>query len=67
MVQVSRTWCAWCWCERFPDVPFPAQESSTICPRHAAHVLAQHRALKARRGVSQQSASPSQAGRDRSV
>jgi hypothetical protein len=39
-------YCICCWVEAYPDVPFPALWSSTLCPRHYAQTKQQYAARR---------------------
>jgi hypothetical protein len=38
--------CAWCWHASHPNVAYPESWSSTICPEHAAWMLANRKTRK---------------------
>ena len=41
--------CAWCWHASHPNVAYPESWSSTICPEHAAWMLAARKTRKPRK------------------
>lgn len=38
--------CAWCWYLLYPGIPFPEQESSTICAPHAEWMYQRYKSTR---------------------